>query len=145
ACRTTCRPHSEYHADYGAEREREYHRVHRNGGAEPAELGQCISSTSTEQYSHQPTEQAEHHSLDQKLQQDVESRGTQSLPHADLASTLRDRDQHDVHDPAPSHDQTYRRDAGQQEAEYFGCLADRREEVCLVADGEVVRLSRPEL
>src|SRR5664279_2536144 len=45
-----------------------------------------------------PAKHAQHHGLDQELQEDVHLRRAQRLPDADLTRTLGDGDEHDVHD-----------------------------------------------
>src|SRR5579871_6002495 len=60
-----------------------------------------------------PNESADHGDnggLDQELQEDVARGGADGLADADLAGALRDRDQHDIHDPDAPHDQRDDRD-----------------------------------
>src|SRR5881227_344460 len=67
------------------------------------------------------------------------------LAHADLAGALGDGHEHDVHDADAAHEQAHGGDAGEQILERVGGLLQRREDVGLVADLEVVVLAGPDL
>ena len=76
--------------------------------------------------------------LGEELQEDGRAGGAERLAHAHLAGALGDRDEHDVHDPDPAHEQTHRGHAREQVGEHLRRLGGGGEEVGLVADLEVV-------
>ena len=65
--------------------------------------------------------------------------GAQCFPNAHLARALRDRHEHDVHDPNAANDETHRGDPGEQHGERLRRLAQHAQEIRLVAHREVVR------
>ena len=85
-----------------------------------------------------PAEQAERDRFDQELKEDVPPRRAERLADADLARALGDRDEHDVHDADAADEQRHRRDSGEQRREHRGRLAQRVEDVGLIANAEIV-------
>ena len=57
---------------------------------------------------------AQHHGLDEELQEDVAPRRAERLANADLARPLGDRHEHDVHDADAADEQRHGGDAGEQ-------------------------------
>src|SRR5688500_7971869 len=136
------RPDAKDNAYRSREEEGKPYRHRRDIGVPVYRLPQDGGRAHAEDHADQPAEQAQNDCFDQELEEDVDARGTERLSHADLARSLRHRDEHDVHDPDPADEQGDGRDPQEKDAEHLRGLLERREEVRLVADLEVVIKSR---
>ena len=83
--------------------------------------------------------------LDEELHQDVERLGPERHAQADLARSLGDAHEHDVHDPDAADQQRDRGDARQQGRHRIGPLLPRARDLAHVADGEIVVVARREV
>src|SRR5688572_4285676 len=138
------RPDAKDNAYHRGEQEGKAYRQHRDVGVPVHRFAQHRGRAHAQDHADQAAQQAEHDRLDQELEQNVDARGAERLPHADLAGSLGDRHQHDVHDADSPDEEGHRRDPEEEDTEHLGRLLERREEVRLVADLEVVVASRPQ-
>ena len=90
----------------------------------------------------QSPDHAEHRRFGQELDQDVHAPRPECLSQPDLARALGHRNQHDVHDADPAHQQRYSCDAAQEDGQHPGDRACRIQEILLGEDGEVIRADR---
>src|SRR5665647_949531 len=81
---------------------------------------------------------ARERALPRGIGEDVAASGADCLADADLARSLADRDQHDVHDADPAHEKRYGRNARQQKRQHVAHGTHRAEELSLGRDREIV-------
>ena len=90
---------------------------------------------------YQAAQERQGHRLDEELQQDVAAPRAQALQDADLAGTLRDRHQHDVHDADATHQERDADDAAEDGARHVEDLVDAVGELRCGLDLEIIVLS----
>jgi hypothetical protein len=86
----------------------------------------------------QPADKADQYRLDEELLPDVALPGAYGHPYPDLVGPLGDGDEHDVHDPYPSHHQGDDRNSGDQERQCRGRLFNRLQDRVAAAGVEVL-------
>src|SRR3984957_14542113 len=74
------------------------------------------------------------HRFGQKLKQNIVTAGAESFFHANFASALGDRDQHDIHQSDPPNPQRYGTDEGQKNFQRHGYNTELRELLLRVED-----------
>ncbi len=103
-------------------------------------LGDDLRSPHSQDDPDDPADQAENQGLDQELPENIAAPGAHGHADADLPGPLGHRNQHDVHDPDPAHQEGNGGDGPQENGHDPGRFLGRGKGLRKVADGEIIIL-----